>query len=419
MQCDTEERRVVSNRFPGRGSRANTRPPRIVYIEQGSGFGGALSVLAIAIGLLERRGYETHAVLTYRDARAERTLRAVCPNVHVLSYKRRPQAVKDQLERLAAKTRWLKWPYLALVIAREGVEKAQWLIRLHWLLRRVRPDIVHGNNGPEYNTGAMLLARAQGFRTVVHVRSEDHRTFLARLVEAVCHAEIFVSEHLRDRMASRNRNAIIVYDGLDKRDWPAPAARRSDGVLRVGHLGMFTPWKGQDVFLRAALKVAEKARDVEFHLLGDVIDKAAAPYAARLKATAQASPYADRICFRGFQVDVRKALSELDVLVHSSLDPEPLGTVVLEGMASGLAIVASNRGGPLEMIRDGVDGLLIPPGDTAAMAWVIEDLIRNPTRIRALGRAARRRFEEVFTAERMVEQLALLYEGLLRRQGTV
>ncbi len=77
---------------------------------------------------------------------------------------------------------------------------------------------------------------------------------------------------------------------------------------------------------------------------------------------------ADRVSFRGFAEDVHAELARLDVLVHASTVPEPLGQVVLEGMAAGLPVVAADAGGPAEIIDDGVDGLLYPPGDEAALA---------------------------------------------------
>jgi glycosyltransferase involved in cell wall biosynthesis len=129
---------------------------------------------------------------------------------------------------------------------------------------------------------------------------------------------------------------------------------------------------------------------------------------------AVASGYEGRIHFLGFRPDIPQVLQGFDVLVHSSIQPEPLGTVVLEGMAQCLAIVASNEGGPREMIRDGVDGILVPPGDPDALAQAIEHLAQQPDRARRMGLAARERFETVFTGPLMADGLASLYREALQ-----
>jgi len=117
--------------------------------------------------------------------------------------------------------------------------------------------------------------------------------------------------------------------------------------------------------------------------------------------------------FTGFQSDMKNVLAELDILVHSSTLPEPFGRVVLEGMASGLAVIACDEGGPREMIRHGADGLLVPPSDPRALARALDDLIRQPWRIRELGQSPRRRVEEKCGIDRMARELAALYSRFL------
>lgn len=391
---------------------------RIVYIDESQGFGGAVSVLSNVLPLLEPLGFEAEVVLACSDARAQQAMSTKSIKMHVLPYRRRARAVSERLQRLNRRSRWVKRAYLLLVLVGELVEKGRWLIRLNQRLRRIRPDIVHANNGPQYNAAALLLARAMGFRTVVSVRGPDGRTFLAHLAEKSCDAEVFVSEHLRRSMNSKSKRALVIYDGLDMHAWSAhQAASSRDGRISVGHLGMFTRWKGQEVFLKAAALVAEKQPSVEFYLYGDVITAGQKEYAERLRAIAENSGHAQRIHFMGFQADVPRALGDLDILVHSSTSPEPFGMVVLEGMASGLAVIASDAGGPREIVRHGIDGLLVPPGDPEALADAIVELVQNPSNLISLGRAARQRVAECFTVQRASHQLATMYGELLRKPG--
>ena len=78
--------------------------------------------------------------------------------------------------------------------------------------------------------------------------------------------------------------------------------------------------------------------------------------------------------FRGFRPDMGSELERVDAMIHASVIPEPFGQVVIEGMAAGLAVVASDAGGPAEVITHEVDGLLYPPGDVAALAVLLRRL---------------------------------------------
>ncbi len=113
-------------------------------------------------------------------------------------------------------------------------------------------------------------------------------------------------------------------------------------------------------------------------------------YEERLHALAGELGVADRVEFRGFRDDVRAELAELDVLVHASTTPEPFGQVVLEGMAAGLPVVAAAAGGRAEIVTDGVDGLLVAPGDAAALAAALTRLAADPQLRERLGAAGRR-----------------------------
>jgi glycosyltransferase involved in cell wall biosynthesis len=391
---------------------------RVVYIEEGRGFGGAVAVLANVIPLLAKKGFESHVVLRFTDERAEGALRKVSRGVYVLPYRRRTRSQDQWLAALGRKSAALKLPCLLALTIRETLEQCFWVLKLACLLARIRPDIVHGNNGPGQNFCGLLLARAMGLPTVVSVRDAYERTIWARMAERFCDAEIFVSKHLRERMGSRNPHASVIYDGLPVDKWPV---RSQDGdpitCVRVGHLGMFTPSKGQEVFLQAATRVAQQEPAVEFLLLGDVVDAECRSYRERLRSLAKGSGYGERICFRGFEPDVRRALVDLHVLVHSSVNVEAFGMVVLEGMAAGLAVIASNEGGPVEIIRHGVDGILVKPRCSEALAEAIRELLRDPVQIRTLGQAARQTVAERFPIENTAWRIAQVYRRLVGPKG--
>jgi glycosyltransferase involved in cell wall biosynthesis len=108
--------------------------------------------------------------------------------------------------------------------------------------------------------------------------------------------------------------------------------------------------------------------------------------------------------------DVHRAF---DVFVLASRQPEPFGLVVLEAMATGRPVIATAHGGPLDIIHDGRDGELVPPGDAAAMAKAILAFVADPDRRARVGALARARVSESFTAEQYVAGIDAVYREVL------
>jgi glycosyltransferase involved in cell wall biosynthesis len=188
------------------------------------------------------------------------------------------------------------------------------------------------------------------------------------------------------------------------------------GRLRVGIIGRLDPWKGQHIFLDAFAKAfpgdEAQAAIVGAKLFGD--DR----YELELERQAVALGLEGRVAFRGFRDDIQDELRNLDVLVHASTLPEPFGQVVVEGMAAGLAVIAADAGGPAEVVTDGVDGLLCPPGDVDALAAALRRLAADPAFRHQLGSAARLRAHD-FTPARIAPKVMAVYQGILRPTPSV
>jgi glycosyltransferase involved in cell wall biosynthesis len=150
----------------------------------------------------------------------------------------------------------------------------------------------------------------------------------------------------------------------------------SPEAFRVGMLGRIAPWKGQHIFLQAFAQAFgrgdEQAVIIGAALFGE--DE----YERQLRAMAADLGIADRVEFRGFRSDVGLELSRLNVLVHASVTAEPLGQVVMEGMAFGLPVVASDAGGPSILISHRKNGLLFKPGNVKALASTLAELRNDP-----------------------------------------
>jgi glycosyltransferase involved in cell wall biosynthesis len=132
-----------------------------------------------------------------------------------------------------------------------------------------------------------------------------------------------------------------------------------------------------------------------------------------LRAKAASLGLERRVHFLGYRTDVDAILSECDALVlPSTFEATPY--VIIEAMASGLPVVASNVYGIPEIVRDGETGILIDPGAPEDIVRAISSLARDRDRGARMGRAAKKRYEEMFRIDRCVEETQAVYRDLLR-----
>ncbi|GIJ02435.1 glycosyltransferase [Spirilliplanes yamanashiensis] len=165
-----------------------------------------------------------------------------------------------------------------------------------------------------------------------------------------------------------------------------PATRPA--VRRVGMVGRLQHWKGQHVFLDA-FATAFAGTDVEAHLAGAPLFGEEA-YLRGLHRQAAALGIAGQVRFHGHVDDVAAFVESVDVLVHASIRPEPLGQTVLQGLAYGRPVVATDGGGPAEWITPGVNGLLVAPDRPDELAAALRSLAGSAELRAALAAGAAR-----------------------------
>jgi glycosyltransferase involved in cell wall biosynthesis len=207
------------------------------------------------------------------------------------------------------------------------------------------------------------------------------------------------------------RSQLVPSPVPDSVEAPPTRPRKDVDDLSVGVIGRVASWKGQHVFLdafaRAFRGTAARGRIIGSPLFGEE------GYLDSLRQQADSLGVSAQIEFRGFREDVWAELSELDVVVHCSVIPEPFGQVVLEGMAAGVPVVAAGAGGPAEIVTSGVDGILTAPGDAHELAAVLRRLHDEPDLRARLAQGGRRRSRD-FTPERTAGRVLDVYSELTR-----
>ncbi|NKS84723.1 glycosyltransferase [Rhodococcus hoagii] len=170
--------------------------------------------------------------------------------------------------------------------------------------------------------------------------------------------------------ALRNRKSLVLPSPIQ--DPPTKASGSSNNRVCFALVGRISPWKGQDLAIRA-LNEARKDVDCELRIIGGPLF-GENEYESELRALTKELGLNGFVEFRGHVDCVYDHLEDVDSVVHCSTIPEPFGQVVVQGMAMGLPVIASGEGGPSEVIIDGVTGLLFEPRS-------VEDLARKMTRL--------------------------------------
>ncbi len=347
-----------------------TRPKRILFVENGIGYGGAIICLRHLVRNLDRSRFEP-MVLTgrdgplYRDIANDTTWRCI------------PDRIVDV-------------PALRLKLERLGLPARSRL--LAWLLR---------------------------IPTVAHIRGEQRGSLLMHGLFRLPTRFVTVSDWIArgvHRIGVPVEKIQRIYDGieLDKLDLHADgqSLRRQWGVppqaFAVGLVGLLIPWKGQPLFLEAGRTLLAANPDLVLVLMGGTPDECR-DYEAGLRAQALEPPFSGRVIFAGHVQDMSIAYKALDVVVSASTTPEPLGTVVIESMTLARPLVAPAHGGALEMVEHERTGLLFEPGNAAALAAQIQRLHDSPALCQALGQAARSKALQTFSITDHVRRIEAVF----------
>jgi glycosyltransferase involved in cell wall biosynthesis len=204
----------------------------------------------------------------------------------------------------------------------------------------------------------------------------------------------------------------VIGNGMPAASFAAttPALPGKKSVLRVGMIArMNIRAKNQDLFLRAAARLALKFPELEFLLVGD------GPFRGDLEKLAADLGLKRQVQFLGDRHDIPAILSSLDVSVVASAS-ESLSNVMLESMAAGVPVVATAVGGNVELAGDD-RALLVPANDHQALAAGIENLLRDEKLRRETAARARQFAEETFSVERIREQYCQLYSEVCAARG--
>jgi glycosyltransferase involved in cell wall biosynthesis len=380
----------------------STRSLRVAILGHSAKLSGAELSLVELVGAFE--DVEPLVLLAENGPLVER-LEQAGGEVEVLPLRREARLVRrDQL----------RGGPLALLSA--GTATAAYAARLARRLRALQIDLVHANTLKAlfYGGAATRLARKPMVWHVHDRISDDYLPLRAvGLVRGVARTTakgvIANSAATLSTLGELRRPAAVIPEPVQHRAFGQRRSRGGEPFV-AAMVGRIARWKGQDVFVRAFAGAfpdgEERAVIVGAPLFGEE------GYERSLRALVGQLGLGDRVELRGFCENVAGELAEVDALVHASVIPEPFGRVIVEGMAAGLPVVAAGAGGPDEIVTDGVDGLLYPPGDVDELAATLRRVSTDMALAERLGRAAVER-ARIFSPELAAAQTSAFYRRVL------
>lgn len=290
------------------------------------------------------------------------------------------------------------------------------------LAREGRFDVLHLHGYSSANFGRIVGWRLH-IPTIMHehavLRVLPHQFIIDWLLRYKVRVAVAVSQAVK-RFLQTGRSVPehkirIIHNGINVKAF-AEVSREQANAFRerlglrvrdvvVGTVTRFREEKGNRYLIEAAAKLANEFPEVYFVLVGD------GPLRDDLQQRARAWNIESRVLFAGFVDDVRPALAAMDIVAIPSLQ-EGFGLAMVEAMAAGKSIVASDVGGLAEIAESEKTALLVPPGNSEALAEAIARLLRDASLRKKLGDAARNASER-FSIESNVRELEMLYGELV------
>lgn len=275
-------------------------------------------------------------------------------------------------------------------------------LRFARALRRAEPDIVHIHSGgltPRFVSrvaaGAKVIVHYHSLREESGTRRGSRRSSLA--------ADLVIANSEATALSVRGSKPLVVYPGVALHP---RLGRGTSGHFTIGVAARLAPVKGISFLIGAIALLRERIPHLRLVIAGD------GPERPKLETQVRASGLEKAVKFAGWIDDVAAELPNWDLYVQPSL-AEGLGISVLEAMAAGIPVVASDVGGLKEVIDDGVTGFLVPPRDTVTLAERIAQLASDRSLRSRMGDASRAHVIEHFNLERESQAIRTAYEKLL------
>lgn len=389
----------------------------VLYLQTQEGFGADSAIHAHLMQQLNRERFGVHAACTDSIGPevpdSLRRLQTV-PQLHLRVSRFAPGIHERNLETI-------------LKTAPGALEAPLEFIRLARYIKQQGIRIIHSSDRPRDSLYCVLLARAAGAKSLVHVHVKWSQYYGAAARWAVNHADgvMAISEYVAGTVAEQRGRRDTIYtvlNGIDLGPWnpelDGSGVRAELSIPRdalvLASISRLFHWKGQRELLKAFALVERQLPNAVLLIVGADAPHEGGSFTEELRGIAGELGVSEKVRFTGARNDIPQVMAACDVFTMPSFE-EPFGLVFVEAMAMAKPVVAIDNGGTPEVVAHGKTGLLAPPWDVQTIAEHILRLLKDRELRLEFGRAGRERALSMFSAERMARDAERAYHRILER----
>jgi glycosyltransferase involved in cell wall biosynthesis len=286
-------------------------------------------------------------------------------------------------------------------------------IAFRGIVKRERPVLIHVNS--LVKTWPVIVARLMGIPVIWHVREYlGNKRFYARIIHTIANGIILISRNQYQLFKDMKR-ASLVLNGVDPEDFrniqPAELTMSVNASsIKVTYIGSIEYRKGLEILVRAA-GLLQTDSPVQFIIVGDTSEKNRL-YREGIDRLILESHMEEQFQFLGARNDIPEILSATDILCHPAYIEE-FGRVILEAMASKVPVVASRIGEIKSMIKDGVSGILVEPGDYKELSAAIDRLCDDAALRQKMGEQGFLRLTQKYSLDIHTRNVVEVFESVL------
>lgn len=347
--------------------------------------------------------------------------------------------LKDLLEREGHMVKFfggqggLEGSKLRLIIS--TIFSIKYYLRIKAVIKDFKPDIIHARSFSSNITPSFLIAAKKydipvvvtppnffdythtlpkitlkkPYRVISWLIAWFHQELKKKYIDFfICPSRIF-AEHLRNKVGIDSSKISIVQHFIK---WEQPAEAKNPNTKDILYAGRLPKEKGIEYLIQAMPKIKEEHPEVKLHIVGE------GNMEQNLKDLANKLGIEDKVIFHGYVAHENLATMyrKSSVLVLPSVCKEMFGLTLIEAMSQGTPVITTNIGGQAELVENGVNGLLVKPGDPGDLAEKISNILDNPELGREMGERGRKIVEENHTPEKHLKRLIEIYESVIRNE---
>ncbi len=298
------------------------------------------------------------------------------------------------------------------------------VLRIWFIIKKWKIDLVHVNT--IVIPSALIAAKLAGKPLIVHKREIITRKFISNILDLVTYLladkVIAISNAVKNSSLEQlKKKTIVIYNGADISDIKSERQNKlrksyniTNDTLLIGIFSRIEPWKGQHVVIEALPNVLSKFRNIKMIIFGKPYTRKGEKYFERLRLLVNKLNLQKIVLFPGLIKSANEIYSDFDLVILPSVEPEPLGRVLIESMIAKRVVIATNIGGVKEIIKNGKTGVLVEPKSVDGISDAVVKLLKSENLRETMGNNARKEAIRLFDMKLLIKNIEKIYLSMNR-----